>query len=152
MSENTPENVSSELVDLGEVNYGGFDPKLVEAAVLHNMTRLCRSKISNSAANAMGLAMLRVFKLDPTPADYEKVLADLMQTNAIVQDMLALIEQHIPFDSDELAHNEETKQALLKVIDKHPIIQMAFIRVKETSDEKLERAMRQAKQRFPHNG
>lgn len=152
MSENTPENVSSELVDLGEVNYGGFDPKLVEAAVLHNMTRLCRSKISNAAGDAMGLAMMRVFKLDPTPADYEKVLTSLMHVNSIVQDMLVLMEELIPFDSDALAHNEETKQALLKVIDKHPIIQTAFLRVKETADEKLNRAMRAQNIRFPHNG
>lgn len=152
MSENTPENVSSELIDLGEVNYGGFDPKMVEAAVLHNMTRLSRKKISDAAANAMGLAMMRVFKMQPAPQDYEKVLTELMHVNSIVQDMLMLIEELIPFDADELAHTEETKNALLKVIDRHPIIQTALIRVKETADEKLDRAMRQGKARFPHNG
>lgn len=149
MSENNPESVSSELVDLGEYDYKGFDPEMVNTAVLHNLTKMIKTSAADAAAAGMPIAMMKAFRLTPNEKDWDHAMALLMKSIAINHDMAVLIEKLIPFTSGHEG-DKVAMRNLLGVIDNHPFIQKAKVQVLETAQEKLDRRAKETGKVRPH--
>lgn len=140
----------SEFEDLGEFDYKGFDPAMVERALLHNFTHRIKSLTKESASNSMPLVMMKAFKLDPTPEDYDQVLSQFAKAVSIIQDMAYVIEELLPIDEFEPPTDAE-KERLVSVVKAHPLFQKALMYNKETGEEKLARALKEGN-RLPYNG